>query len=187
MKKNALFVFLILAAGQTHARLGETLEQIEKRVGNLQFSDGKDYLYATANDVAGFTRITFTFYKKELWSQKTSKCIKVSYFADYSKTPTKDRYTVIDAEKMIKRNYPNVEMKEVGSVKDSLKAIGISESYSNSWWARGEDGGFARLRIREDIKGPSFWLECRSHEIQKNDVANHDDEELMKEKKYDKL
>jgi hypothetical protein len=193
MKKNALLLLLILVAGQAYARLGETIEEIEKRVGKLEFSDkneypeSNDYMYATANDVSGFTRITFTFYKKELWGQKTNKCIKVVYFADYKKTAINKRYTILDAEELVKRNYPNVEIKEVGPIKDQLKPIGITDSYSNSWHAYGEGGGMATLTIVEDIKCPSFSLGCRSREIQKNYLEKCEAKEQEKKKTYDKL
>jgi hypothetical protein len=193
MNISGLILLLVLVAGQAYARLGETLEEIEKRVGKLEFSekdeysDNHDYLYATANEVSGFTRITFTFYKKELWGQKTNKCIAVVYFADYKKTAINKRYTISDAEELVKRNYPNVEINEIGPRKDRLKPIGISDSYYNSWHARGEGGGMATLDIVEDIKRPWFSLKCRSREIQKNYLEKCEAKEQEKKKTYEKL
>jgi len=194
MKKNALLLLLILVAGQAYARLGETVEEIEKRVGKLEFSDkceypeSNDYMYATANDVSGFTRITFTFYKKELWGQKTNKCIKVVYFADYKKTAINKRYTILDAEELVKRNFPGVNMKVGLSYKGRLKPIGIKDSFYQDWHGgRGDEGGFASIDIIEDVESPWFSLGCCTREIQKNYIKKCEANEQEKKNAYDKL
>ena len=184
MKISALILFMVLAAGQAYARLGETLEEIEKRVGKLEFSEKNGYLNGTAKDVAGFTRIIFTFYKKELWGQETDRCIQVEYFKAYKDTPSDQRYTVSDAEQLLKRNYPNVEMRSTRLTKDILSPIGISNSSLQIWQGSGEEGGIATLELVNDDSMPKFRLECKSYKIwQETSVRRQRDNK----KAYDKL
>lgn len=184
MKISALILFMVLAAGQAYARLGETLEEIENRVGKLEFSEKNGYLNGTAKEVAGFTRIIFTFYKKELWGLETNRCIQVEYFKGYKNTPLNQRYTVSDAEQLLKRNYPNVEMRSTGLTKDILSPLGISNSSLQIWQGSGEEGGIATLELVNDDSMPKFRLECKSYKIwQETSVRRQRDNK----KAYDKL
>jgi len=95
--------------GTAKARLGETLEEIEKRVGKLEeasyeeakFNNPKIRVLRTLNQ-SGITQTDFMFFKMD--DPETAKCVGVSYTKVYSENDR--RITLEQAKKIIQENLP---------------------------------------------------------------------------------
>jgi len=120
--------------GTAEARLGETMEEIEKRVGALQIRDDKifpeDCLNGVAEGQGGFDKIIFTFFKAD--SEK--KCVNVQYIK-YSETLEGLGFKFEDAKKLLEKNFSGTRP---ALDRSSTQGIRNGEQESDLWEASWE-------------------------------------------------
>jgi len=156
--------------GTAEARLGETIEEIEKRVGELEIRDDKknpDLLYGIARNKRGVDAINFYFYKSDI---KPARCVKVLYGKGY-KSADEISLTPKDGRELVEETFPKYAKLEI------LKQEGVSGDVATSryWkieWI--ENTGDVALReykyghalaevwLGDDKKKALFWVSCTS-------------------------
>ena len=159
---------LLALLGTAEARLGETIEEIEARVGTLLMRDNETFPEDCFDGVAegqdGFDKIIFTFLKND--SKK--KCARVQYLKFYEKVGDINmRFE--DAKKILEENFPG---SKPALTRDSLETIRNGEQTRGLWEARWEArsgyGAVSRVALSEgqDERGMYvFEFSCQDARI----------------------
>ena len=173
-------------SGTAGARLGETIEEIENRVGILEIRDNQfnpDLISGGAFEIEGFSFIIHEFYKND---EDPRRCVGISYHKCYESF---DEVTLSlkDAEELIAKTFPGVEMKVIKSKTQPiiLTTVGKDDSIKDSitfkewtvmWSGRAGEHAMAQVFLDSEFR-PVFLVSCQSARLFKDNY-----ERLVKEK-----
>ena len=171
MRISIIVLLISSICGLAHARLGETLQQIEKRYGKLEDDSGKDYCYRwdldyypevlrfTAREKNGFDIIYFYFLK----GKGEPKCSSVKYLKFYEYN-NGIKTTPIDAKRLLEENYHQGAL--LMKIIDSKGIDGdkvINEMWSALWNGPKGEEAEARSGMGTGFQ-PHFSIRCSAPE-----------------------
>jgi hypothetical protein len=170
------FLALLALLGTAEARLGETTEEIEKRVGSLKLQPDPRYpeelLDGKVIRSAGFDWIKYTFLKKDAPPQK---CVKIFFYKSY-KTRLEVEFTPKEVGELLLKNFPDPA--SAMKIKESRGIVG-DVATDLAWevvW-EGERGERARAELKEDEGEWTFclWVESPSFTAWKAEKFKEED------------
>jgi len=156
--------------GSAEARLGETMEEIEKRLGTLEIRGDKknpDLLYGIARNKRGVDAIHFYFYKNDI---KPARCVKVLYGKGYN-SADEIALTPKDAREMVEETFPKNAKLEIVKQEGVLGDVATSRYWNIRWVENAGNVAYnqykygyatAEVRLRVSGKGDLFWVSCTS-------------------------
>jgi len=159
--------------GAAQARLGETMQEIEKRVGKCEEATYKypGIRLLRAFNQSGFTQTDFMFFKMD--DPQTAKCVGVLYLKVYSEKD--EMISLEDAKKTIQENLPTFPVGfKVGPMKNiSDKGWGLSTA-GDLWevyWAIPNGGASASAVNLESPR--AIVISCLSYRYVWFDAAEN--------------
>lgn len=175
--------------GTAEARLGETIEEIEARVGTLLVRDNKVFPEDCSDGVAegqgGFDKILFTFFKND----PKKKCVRVQYLKYFEKVGDVNmRFE--DAKKLLDKNFPG---SKPALDRASLKGIHNGEQTDDFWeagWeARSGAGAFSSVALSEGQDGRVMYVfsfSCEDAKFTDFMVKGYEKKDRQKEEQKNK-
>ena len=160
---KTFWVFLwggLAIIGTAEARLGETIEEIEKRLGTLHTEDHftypEDCFQGTVEGRGGFDKIVHTFFKKD--SEK--RCVSIIYLKGFEKI--EDAYRFEDAKKLLKKNFPRTEPtlvdESLGGIRGIRNGEQVEDLWRATWWDLNTEGMSTAFVTAREGGGISFSL-----------------------------
>ena len=181
--------------GTAEARLGETLEEIEKRLGKLEFKESRyshpGLIGGGAYDKEGFSFIVHSFYKND---GEPRRCVDIMYSKGY-KFLEDITLSLKDAEKIIGENFPGVAMKIIESktqpvIMTFIDKGGKEESVTFKEWSvhwAGPTGESADAQVFLDSEfRPVFLVGCKSARVFK-EIKDSWEKEKDADPRYNKV
>jgi hypothetical protein len=160
---GAILLGGLATAAAVQARLGETVQEIENRVGKLKEANFKytGIRLFRAHNKSGFTQIDYMFFKAD--DPQTAKCIGVMYLKVFSEGDQK--ITFEEAKKTIQENLPTFPVGfKVGPLKNvSDRGWGLSTN-GDLWevyWAIPNGGASASAVNLESPR--AILISCLSY------------------------
>jgi len=192
----SIFLGGLVLVGKAEARLGESYETIRSRVGDLKLSADHDYplelVEAKCMDVAGFSTITFVFFRTKGGSDSqitisdiSGNCVGV-YYGKYYKKWNEVEMAPKDVGELLAKNFP-----DPATSMQIVKSDGISGDIATSrlWNVRwiGAHGEYAEGGVRASSEyTPTFYVVCWSAELKKFNDNKYEEEKRAKEQKRQK-
>jgi len=170
------------------ARLGETYDQIEQRLGVNLLNTRKEKLYddqvieMEAKHVGGFDTIVFLFFRDD--NNKPKTCVAISYFK-FSAKKEDIEFTPQDVGTLLAKNYtnPDLDMR----IKRSEGIVGdqaVAEKWSAEWEGKNGEWACARKGVDQKSRLPYFFhLQCISKEWSDYLEKRHLEEEKTRSEK----
>jgi len=161
MKSLLVALFLSVALlGTAEARLGETYEEVEKRLGVLEVvtSEYPELIKARIDERGGFSAIVFYFFK-DTENKPTTCC-----FVQYMKTSDdieKIGFTPKDAGVLLAKNFPNpASAMEIKVAEGVAKDQAVRETWTIIW--QGAKGENAVAELRRKGEWAIYSVTCTS-------------------------